>query len=145
LHGRSEQDSFRLQQILHGAGPADFQTIANGGMAVDAARIEPVSSSKFPASREKNREFYRIRASRDDFRAQSASEFSGLQQNSLRNGAGNFLKNGLHPRGTEGSGDTEFANLPMLDGLGRKAMSTYRISTTEHEVARKVIRIWVAK
>src|ERR1700738_3265663 len=27
------------------------------GLAVDAARIEPVSTSKFPANREKNREF----------------------------------------------------------------------------------------
>jgi hypothetical protein len=52
-----EQDSFRLQQILHGAGPVDFQTIANGGMADDAVSCEPVSGTKFPANREINREF----------------------------------------------------------------------------------------
>jgi hypothetical protein len=34
---------------------------------------------KFPVSTEKNSEFCRIRLSRGDFRAQSASKFSGLQ------------------------------------------------------------------
>ena len=32
-------------------------------MVVDAVAIEPVSSPKFPANREKNREFYQIRPS----------------------------------------------------------------------------------
>jgi hypothetical protein len=32
-------------------------------VVVDAVRIEPVSASKFPASREKNRECCRIRPS----------------------------------------------------------------------------------
>ena len=36
-------------------------------VAVDAARIEPVSTSKLPASREKNREFCRIRAPEPTF------------------------------------------------------------------------------
>jgi hypothetical protein len=52
---------------------------------VDAAQIEPVSTSQFPANREKNREFRETRPPEAMFRAQSAPEFSGLQQNSLRN------------------------------------------------------------
>ena len=43
-------------------------------------------------SREKNREFCSFPSLRGNYCAQSASEFSGLQQNSLRNGTGNFLE-----------------------------------------------------
>jgi hypothetical protein len=42
-------------------------------VVVDAALIEPVSNPKFPANREKNREFLQNPASRGDFRAQTAS------------------------------------------------------------------------
>jgi len=47
-------------------------------------RIELVSNLKFPAGREKNREICKISRSPCDFLAQSGSNFSGLQQNSLR-------------------------------------------------------------
>ena len=57
---------------------------------VDAAQIRTVSNPKFPANREKNREFCKIRPPEAIFHAQSASEFSGLQRNSLRNGTRNF-------------------------------------------------------
>jgi hypothetical protein len=46
--------------------------------------IEPVSTIKFPANREINREFCRFGALLNDFSSQSTSEFSGLQLNSLR-------------------------------------------------------------
>jgi hypothetical protein len=51
---------------------------------------QPVSDANTLANRELNREFLRIPALLRDFRAQSASEFNGLQLNSLRNGTGNF-------------------------------------------------------
>jgi hypothetical protein len=38
------------------------------GVVVDAARIEPVSTLKFPASREFSREFFEKRASEGDSR-----------------------------------------------------------------------------
>ena len=45
---------------------------------------------KFPANREKYKEFRRIRALHCDFSAQSANEVNGFQLNSLCNGTGNF-------------------------------------------------------
>ena len=50
----------------------------------------PVQNS--PANREINREFYGFRPFGPIFHAQSASRFSGLQQNSLRKGTGNFWR-----------------------------------------------------
>ena len=47
-------------------------------MVVDAARIEPVSTSKFPASREFSREFFEKRASEGDSRIQNASSINRL-------------------------------------------------------------------
>jgi hypothetical protein len=66
--------------------------------------------AKFPANREINREFCRFRPSAGDFRAKSASELSGLQQNSLCNGIGNvwthnrefFVKSREFSRGPAG-------------------------------------------
>jgi hypothetical protein len=60
-------------------------------LAEVAVRIEPVSAVKFPANRQINREFYRLRPSTAIFGAQTAREFNGLQPNSLRNGTANFF------------------------------------------------------
>jgi hypothetical protein len=60
-------------------------------LAEDAVLIEPVSAFKFPANREINREFRRIRRSSCDFGAQSAGEFNSFQANSLLNETGNLL------------------------------------------------------
>ena len=51
-------------------------------------RLRTGLRTKFPASRETNREFCSIL--HFDFDVQSASEFNGFQPNSLRNGTGNF-------------------------------------------------------
>ena len=59
-------------------------------VAEDAVLIEPSLLVKFPANREKYKEFRRIRALHCDFGAQSASEVNGFQLNSLCNGTGNF-------------------------------------------------------
>jgi hypothetical protein len=39
-----------------------YEAISEGFMAVDAGSGEPVSEARFPANREKNREFYENRA-----------------------------------------------------------------------------------
>ena len=57
-------------------------------MVADAVAFEPVSTSEFPANREKNREFFWINW---DFGGQCASQFNRLQQDSLINGTGNFF------------------------------------------------------
>jgi hypothetical protein len=64
--------------------------VARDCVVVDAASIEPVSTVKFPANREKNREFRGNRPFAGDLGVQSTSEFNCLQRNSLRNGTGNF-------------------------------------------------------
>jgi hypothetical protein len=54
--------------------------------------IEPVSAFKFPANREINREFRRIRPLSCDFDVQSTRGFNGFQPNSLHNRTGNFFR-----------------------------------------------------
>ena len=70
------------------------------GVVADAVDLELVSTAKFPANREKNREFYRNPPARCDFCALTASKFRGLQRNSLLNGTGNFCEGtgNLHAR-----------------------------------------------
>jgi hypothetical protein len=63
---------------------------ASDCVVVDAVRIEPVSTAKFPANRENNREFLRILVFGCDFDTQSARQFNGFQLNSLCNRTGNF-------------------------------------------------------
>jgi hypothetical protein len=60
-------------------------------VVADAVQIEPVSASEFPANREINREFFDFGPLFADFWLHSASKFNHLQQNSLRNGTGNFF------------------------------------------------------
>jgi hypothetical protein len=47
------QDEFRRDRI--------GTDVADGALAVDAVRIEPVSAVKFPSIREKNREFRKFK------------------------------------------------------------------------------------
>src|SRR5258706_7865708 len=61
---------------------------ASNCVVVDAARIEPVSISNSLLTGKLTGNF--AVAIRWDFDAQSASQFNGLQPNSLRNGTGNF-------------------------------------------------------
>lgn len=60
-------------------------------MVEDAVLIGPVSNLKFPANREINREFCRVRALSSNSGRQSAREFNDLQPNSLHNGNREFL------------------------------------------------------
>jgi hypothetical protein len=59
-------------------------------VVVDSARIEPVSISNYLLTGKLTGNFAETGPFRWDFDAQSASQFNGLQPNSLRNGTGNF-------------------------------------------------------
>ena len=60
-------------------------------MVADAVTYEPVSIPKFPANREKNREFFNLGQSR--LRGPDArNDFGDLERNSLLIGTGNFCK-----------------------------------------------------
>src|SRR6516162_5607535 len=61
-----------------------------GNMVVVAVGCELVSASKFPANRENNREFCRIRPSVAIFVPNEPRCFNSLQRNSLCNRTGNF-------------------------------------------------------
>jgi len=61
-------------------------------LVAHAVQVEPVSTSEFPANREINREFRRIRLLDCDLESRHASKFKGLQRNSLLNRTGNFCE-----------------------------------------------------
>src|SRR5665811_1067029 len=74
-------------------------------MVADAVTYEPVSTLKFPANREKNREFRRIRPLSAILKADT-SKFKGLQRNSLRNRTGNYFGG----TGNSGAGTGNFTS-----------------------------------
>ena len=90
--------------------------------------------AKFPANRESNREFCRFRPSAGDFRAKSASELSGLQQNSLCNGIGNvwthnrefFVKSREFSRGAAGQRTPPRTNFLTTGNCSARACSPAR-------------------
>jgi hypothetical protein len=59
-------------------------------MVADAVIVEPVSTLKFPASREKNRDFFDSGAVYRLGGRFEPNDFGGLEPNSLLIGAGNF-------------------------------------------------------
>ena len=62
-------------------------------MVADAVAFEPVSTLKFPADREKTREFFNIRPDRGSGGPDTRNDFADLlERNSLLIGTGNFCK-----------------------------------------------------
>jgi hypothetical protein len=58
----------------------------------EAVRVEPVSIPKFPANREKNREFFNFRAKSPLRGPGTRNDSADLERNFLLNGTGNFCK-----------------------------------------------------
>jgi hypothetical protein len=61
-------------------------------MVADAVAIEPVSASRFPANREKNREFFNLRATSEIRVAREPNDFGAFELNSLNKRTGNILE-----------------------------------------------------
>jgi hypothetical protein len=57
-------------------------------VVADAVIVEPVSASKFPAIREKNREFFDVRGHSAYQQACESNDFGAFQPNSLNIGTG---------------------------------------------------------
>ena len=60
--GRS-QDAANATRFL--AAKSRLRAVRDGMVAADAVAVEPVSTAKFPANREKNREFFNFGLARD--------------------------------------------------------------------------------
>jgi hypothetical protein len=69
-------------------------------MVADAVEFEPVSTTKFPGNREKNRDFRQIPLLNENFDA-DMQQIKGLLPNSLRNKTGNlFERTGKYSTGS---------------------------------------------
>ena len=61
-------------------------------LAVDAVQVEPVSTPKFPANTEINREFFNFGSDCGSVVAIASNNSADLERNSLLNGTGNFCE-----------------------------------------------------
>jgi hypothetical protein len=60
-------------------------------LVADAVQVEPVSTAKFPANREKNREFYRIVSFGSVRDCKQRRRYRASEPNSLLNRTGNYF------------------------------------------------------
>jgi hypothetical protein len=95
-HGRSEKTRIEnpprsgLFQPLYGGEP-DRQN-APGRLAANAVTVEPVSAAKFPANREKNREFCRIRPLSAILKADTRANSEACSEITYATEQGNILE-----------------------------------------------------